>query len=139
MMIDAFTRVNHFNLEEVKAAIFLGGAHGIKVCFNLPWAFTENLLQWDIPGDQAPIGKWTPGSWGGHSMYAYDYDKNWIYGPHSWDLDDYRISWKAFSMYCAEAYLPIDKIVDWKKKPVAKLLDLTNLKASVNQVSSVLI
>lgn len=135
--IDAFTRVNQSNIEEVKKALILSGAHGIKVCFNLPWAWAmryDNV--WDIPEGQMPIGQWQPGSWGGHSMTAIaKYDKDWLYLPSSWNQPMGKISWRAFAIYCDEAYLVIDSVNAWKKKRVQEL-DLNKLVSDVNQVSS---
>jgi hypothetical protein len=43
--------VNQANIEELKKALFLAGAHGMKICFNLPWAWSQTL-EWDIPEGQ---------------------------------------------------------------------------------------
>lgn len=142
--IDAFVRVNNFSNEEIKKAIFLSEAHGIKVCFNLPWAWS-NTLVWDIPAGQQPIGKYQPGSWGGHSMTsAEDYDKDWCYINHTWfDLSAGqarevigKVSWRAMSIYCDESYMVIDSINAWKKRIDTKNLNLNAIKADVNLASS---
>lgn len=134
--IDAFTAINHRNIQEVKKAIFLSQGNGIKVCFNLPWAWADTL-QWDIPAGQQLTGEWVPGSWGGHSMYGYDYDQGGLILSHTWDCADGWISWPAFATYCDEAYLVIDSINSWKKKKaVSKIIQLEKLKSDVNMVSS---
>lgn len=138
--IDAYTRINQANIEEVKQALFLAGAHGIKVCFNLPsaWSSLGTAQGWDLPAGQQLINEWVPGSWGGHSMMAAaDWDENWLWLPSSWNEPDRRISWRAFATYCDEAYLCIDSVDAWRKKPHAKNIDLAGLKNDVNKVSSI--
>lgn len=136
--IDAFTRINQTNIDEVKQALYISQAHGIKFCMNLPLAFAYmDTKNWDLPEGQALTGKWTPGSWGGHSMTAIGYTKGGIIWPTTWDEPDGFISWRAFAAYCDESYLVIDSINAWKKKKaVAKLIDLTAIKNDVNAVSS---
>lgn len=136
--IDAFMRINHGNIDEVKAALYLSKAGGIKVCFNLPmaWAYrTDNV--WDIPEDQEPVGDYLPGSWGGHSMMATSkWDKDWLWLPSSWNMPDGKVSWRAMSIYCDEAYLVVDSVNAWKKRKLGNIIDLNALKADVNMVSS---
>src|SRR4051812_18033087 len=49
LTIDAFTAVNHRDNEEVKAAIALSGKFGIKICLNLPlaWSRIDPPNDWD--------------------------------------------------------------------------------------------
>lgn len=135
--IDAYLRINALNPSEVKAGIALSGAHGIKVCFNLPVAF-QNMDRWDVPEGQALVGPWMPGSWGGHSMFAHDYDEDdetvddtWAHGPR-------RVSWRAVAAYMDEAHMVIDSIDEWRthadKKTKAALGDVAD---AVNAVSSI--
>lgn len=138
LTIDAYTKVNHSIISEVKKAIFLSAAKGVKVCFNMPIAWA-NTLTWDIPEKQLPIGKYLPGSWGGHSMASAEgYDKDWCYLNHTWTgCGVGKISWKAFAIYCDESYMVIDSVNSWKKK-----LSKTDFKASalisdVNNVSDI--
>ena len=139
--IDAYVRINQSNPESIKNAIVLSAAHGIKVCFNLPWAWAiQQSLDWDIPEGQMPIGDYLPGSWGGHSMTAVAYDENWVYIPHTWGIPMGRISWRAFLTYCDEAYMVIDSINSWKKRlqaePANASINLDAISSDVNQVSS---
>jgi hypothetical protein len=136
--IDAYVRVNHFDVEEIKRAVHLSGSQGIKVCFNLPLAWSMSNV-WDIPVGQKLINEYVPGSWGGHSMTAVArWDENWLWMPSSWNMPDTKISWRAFAIYCDEAYIAIDSINSWKKKrAVAKILDLTGIRNDVNAVSSI--
>jgi hypothetical protein len=137
--IDAFTAINHRSIEQMKKAIWLGGGNGVKVCFNLPWAWAgieDEQMIWDVEDGLEMVGDWMPGSWGGHSMYGYDFDPNWLYLTHTWDCPDGKISWRAFAAYCDEAYFVIDSINAWKKRKAAKILHLPKLVSAVNEISS---
>jgi hypothetical protein len=140
LTIDAFTRINPSDQEELRSALWTAGAHGIAICVNLPAAFKSinPPAAWDIPEGTTPIGTWLPGSWGGHSMWARDYDEEGIWLVHTWGMRDQRITWRAAAIYLDEAHLVIDSLDYWrKKKPAAaRYLDLTGLRKAVNQVSS---
>jgi hypothetical protein len=137
LTIDAYTRINQNNSDDIKRAIFLSGAHGIKVCFNLPVAWSRTTT-WDVPDGVIPMGPWQPGSWGGHSMTsASDYDKDWIYLDHTWGVPAGRISWKAFAIYCDEAYSVIDSVASWKKRLDKKQINIPAIIGDVNAVSDV--
>lgn len=138
--ISAYTKVNQKNIEEVKQAIALSGAHGIKVCFNLPiaWQSVQSLI-WDIPKGQKPTGNYAPGSWGGHSMFARDYDETWLYLPSTWAMPDGKISWTAFALYCDEAYSVVDSVDKWRTANLGRSarFDIEKLVAEVNKISSI--
>ncbi len=138
--IDAYTRINASNHEELRTALWTAGAHGVAICVNLPAAFkTINPpAAWDIPEGRTPIGKWLPGSWGGHSMWARDYDEEGIWLCHTWGMRDQRLTWRAAAIYLDEAHLVIDSLDYWrKKKPeAARYLDFKGLRKAVNKVSS---
>jgi hypothetical protein len=136
LTIDAYTAINHRDVNEVKKALFLAGAHGIKVCFNLPNAFSDHTDVWDIPAGQQLTGPYVPGSWGGHSIAAVDYDTFGVRLVHSWGVPDGKISWAAFTAYADEAYMVIDSIDSWKKKKLDKYVDLKAIKAQVNAAST---
>lgn len=136
--IDAYTRINYADLDEVKRALLLSGSHGIKVCFALPLAWATSSLDWDIPEGQQPVGAYRPYSWGGHSMWAISHwDKNWLYLPSSWNEPMGRISWRAFAIYCDEAYSVIDSVNAWKKRVGAKAFNFKALVSDINDVSDV--
>jgi hypothetical protein len=85
-IIDGFARINHLNLNEMKTAVQMSKAHGIAICFNLPWAWSSTY-HWDLPAGTQMVGPWVPGSWGGHSMaWVNDYNEQglWIY--QTWDV-----------------------------------------------------
>jgi hypothetical protein len=133
--IDAYVALNPRNLEELKKAIFVSGAHGIKVCFNLPAAWS-NTLFWDIPEGALPIEQFEPGSWGGHSMFSPAYDEEGLILPHTWNLPDGKITWRGVAQYCDEAYLIIDSVNAWKKRKAASAINFKALVSAVNEVSS---
>lgn len=136
--IDAFTRINQTNIDEVKRSLYVSQTFGIKFCMNLPYAFADMpISMWDIPEGQPLTGIWRPGTWGGHSMTTVGYTKMGIVWPTTWDTPDGFITWRAFAAYCDESYLVIDSINAWKKKrAIANIIDLTAIKNDVNAVSS---
>jgi hypothetical protein len=137
--IDAFLRINPKNIDEVKAAIALSGSKGIAVCFNLPWAFAkiEPPNEWDLPSGQMLIGDWMPGSWGGHSQWAFDYSEQGIWLDHTWNMPPQLITWNAVATYMDEAHVVIDSVDSWRKKTsTAAKINIKNVIAAVNDVSS---
>lgn len=139
--IDAYLRINAKNIEELKAGLALSGAKGIAVCLNLPAAFAsiEPPTMWHVPEGQPLIGEWMPGSWGGHSMWAHDYNANGIVLDHTWDLQPQIVTWEAVAAYLDEAHLVIDSVDAWRKNlkgtSVGKL-NMGNIIDAVNAVSS---
>jgi hypothetical protein len=132
LTIDAYTRINHLDHEALKSAIYITGGHGIKLCFNLPWAWSSTT-NWTVPAGQAMIGEWVPGSWGGHSIYAYAYTKTGIW-IKTWGHDQF-VTWEGVAAYCDEAHWVVDSLDAWRKKPAARLVNLNQLKEAVNAVS----
>lgn len=139
--IDAYLRLNISDQDELRWALSIAGAHGIKACINLPWAFASIAppAPWDIPEGQPLTGDWMPGSWGGHSMFWRDYDAVGPWMVHTWGMPDQQITWKAVAAYADEAHLVIDSYDYWRsKKPAAiKGLDLHAIRAAVNKQSRV--
>jgi hypothetical protein len=132
LTIDAYTRINHLDHEALKSAIYITGGHGIKLCFNLPWAWSSTT-NWTVPAGQTMIGEWVPGSWGGHSIYAYAYTKTGIW-IKTWGYDQF-VTWEGVAAYCDEAHWVVDSLDAWRKKPAARLVNLNQLKEAVNAVS----
>jgi len=112
--IDAYLRINALNHQEVKAGLALSGAHGVAVCFNLP-AAAQDLTRWDIPEGQPLIGPWMPGTWGGHSMFANDYDEPDLIVDDTWGEGPRRVSWRFVAAYMDEAHLVIDSVDAWRR------------------------
>jgi hypothetical protein len=117
LTIDAYLRINAMNHEEVKAGLALSGARGIAVCFNLP-AAASSQRDWDVPEGQALVSKWMPGSWGGHSCWAIDYDGDGMIVDDTWASGPRRASWRFVAAYMDEAHLVIDSVNAWRKKGI---------------------
>jgi hypothetical protein len=144
--IDAFLRINSKSQEEVKAALAFSQAKGIAICFNLPlaWSRVPAGQPWLAPPDGRPIGDWTPGSWGGHSMWCHGYDAQGIIVDQTWVIPPTLVSWDAVALYMDEAHLVIDSVNGWKRmqtqvepetQPVGAL-NMELLVSAVNDVSS---
>src|SRR4029078_13050201 len=116
MTIDAFLRINASNQNELRAGIALSGAHGIGICLDLPLAWQDREI-WDIPDGQQPIGTWLPGSWGGHSMWSFEFNESGILVDMTWKEAPKQITWRAMGIYCDEAHVVIDSVDAWRKKP----------------------
>lgn len=146
LTIDAFTGVNHRNIDEVKAAICLSGKFGMKLCLNLPVAFQriDPPTPWDVPAGQQLIGEWEPNSWGGHSLYVDSYDATGVRLVHTWwegdgAVDEQTLTWRALATYGSEAFWIIDSVDAWRKRTPAKLaagVDLAGIVKAVNKVSA---
>lgn len=140
LTIDAFTRVNHFDLDAIKRAFYITEGKGLKACFNLPAAWSSRLSSkggtWDIPEGQQLTGPWVPGSWGGHSMFAISkYNKDGFWVVMTWNMPDQFVSWKGAAVYLDEVHWVIDSVNQWKKKKAAKFINFNKLISAVNEVS----
>lgn len=140
LTIEAYLRVNAGDQEELRRALYLAGPHGIAICLNLPAGFAniEPPADWDIPDGQPPVGPWEAGSWGGHSMWARDYDEVGIWVKHTWELPDQRLTWRAAALYLDEAHVVVDSLDFWRTAVVGERqdLDLVSIRHAVNAVSS---
>jgi hypothetical protein len=140
LTIDAYLRINHTDQPELRRSLWTAESHGIAVCLALPNAFKSinPPAVWDIPEGTPAIGNYKPGSWGGHSMWARDYDETGLWLVHTWGQKDQLITWRAAAIYLDEAHLVIDSLDYWRKhKPrAARAIDLAGVKKAVNAVSS---
>jgi hypothetical protein len=147
--IDAYLRINALNHQEVRAGLALSGPKGIAICINLPAAFQQQQ-RWHVSEGQPLVGEWQPGTWGGHSMWAIDYDVNDLTVDDTWAQGPRRISWPAVAAYVDEAHLVIDSVNAWRKRLSSQTtgkLDkasntrkaLGNIVDAVNSVSSITI
>jgi hypothetical protein len=139
--IDAYTRINHLDHEAIRRAFFVTGGKCIKVCFNLPWAWSrltsDRGKRWDVPEGTQLTGEWMPGTWGGHSMTAVsNYDADGFWAPHQWNLPDQFVTWRGAAVMMDEVHWVVDSVNSWKKTPAAKLIDFGKLVSAVNEVSS---
>lgn len=143
--IDAFLKINHADVNEVKRAIAFSGAHGIKACFQLPlaWSRVNPPTTWDIPKNQPMVGQWLPNSWGGHSTFSgVDYDTTGPRIAHTWyegGKEVYyglqRVSWRGFLSYVDECYLVIDAIDTWRQQELLTSNQAGAITEAVNSVS----
>ncbi|HXG72287.1 MAG TPA: hypothetical protein VNJ04_16880, partial [Gemmatimonadaceae bacterium] len=94
---------------------------------------------WDVPEGTPMVGEWRPGSWGGHSMWAIgDYDEEGFWAPHTWNMKDQKITWRAAAAYLDEAHVIIDSLNAWRKNKAAnKFINLGDVRDAVNAVSSI--
>jgi hypothetical protein len=140
--IDAYLRVNAADEREVRAALAFAGAKGVAVCFNLPlaWADLKPPRAWDVAEDQPLVGRWMPGSWGGHSMWMpCDYDASGPTGvDHTWLLERQPVSWRAMATYCDEVHVVIDSVNAWRRQSTSPKVRraLADVRDAVNAVSS---
>jgi hypothetical protein len=136
--IDAYLRINAKNLDEMKAALAFSQAKGIAVCFNLPVAWDNDEQVWSVPADGHLVGQWVPGSWGGHSLWARDYDADGPYVDQTWGFGPTKVTWEAIAAYCDEAHLVIDSVDAWRKKSTSPKVKraLSDVRDAVNAVSS---
>jgi hypothetical protein len=134
LLIDAYTRVDAYDHDAVREAMFLSGGKGLAVCLNLPLAFASlngRDEAWDIPTTQPLTGEWMAGSWGGHSMWAIDYNAFGIQLEHTWARPEQWLSWRAAAAYMDECHVVIDSKNAWKR-----ILNMAKLAAAVDKVSS---
>jgi hypothetical protein len=140
LLIDAYVKVDPHDVNAMKWAVAGAAGHGIKVCLALPNAFQQldPPAAWDIPANQLPKGQWEPNSWGGHSMFAVDYDERGITLERTWMGGDLQlITWRAWLIFGDEAHVVIDSVDAWRKKSIVKSggLDLAGIVKAVNKVS----
>jgi hypothetical protein len=139
--IDAYLGIDPNNHDEIRTALALSGAHGIKICLNLPAAFAriDPPATWDVPSGQPLTGEWMPGSWGGHSLFAHGFNSQGIVLDHTWALPNSLLTWEAAAAYLDEAHLIIDSIDTWRKKAATPKIKkaLGQVVDAVNAVSSV--
>lgn len=103
--IKAFALVERGDREIVKQAIHLFG--GVLLGLGLPLA-AESMDTWLAPTNPRHWrGDWAPWSWGGHCVYAMDYDDAGLLCA-TWGAPK-RLSWNFFAAYCDEAWAALDE------------------------------
>lgn len=106
------------NLLHVKQSIAFFGGLDIGILLPVAW---QNMEVWDVvPGDQ-------PGTWGGHAVWAVDYDKVglWVI---TWGYLQ-RITWAGFQWVCDECHTVVS--ADFKPRVG---FDLVGLRAALEDV-----
>jgi hypothetical protein len=137
LILDAYLRVDPKDLQAVRNAMYTAGGHGLAVCLALPMAYQEiePPNDWTTPPEgTAFVNEWEPYSWGGHSMWAVDYDKFGVWLEHTWGIPLQRITWAAFSAYCDECHIVIDSVDKWRRTRTS--IDIPAVVDAVNDVSS---
>jgi len=144
LLIDAYVRVDAWDQVAVRSAMSTAAGKGLAVCLNLPaaWASSPETGVWDLPSGTSATGRYEPGSWGGHSMWTFDYDEVGPWLDHTWDRPSQQITWGAAAVYMDECHLVVDSVDEWRQKKKAEpasdlgYLDLDLLVEAVNDVSS---
>ena len=140
LLIDAYIRVDPWDHRAVRHAMHMAAGKGIAICINLPAAFASIRppKPWDVPADQPPVGVWAPGSWGGHSMWAFEYDERGIWLEHTWDLPAQLLTWRAAGFYMDEAHIVIDRVNEWRQRKEVREsnFNMDDVVSAVNAVSS---
>lgn len=102
--IYAYASLTPADHGEVKAAIYL--LSGLYVGMELPLS-AKGQAVWDV--DNGPNG--TPGGWGGHCVYIFAYDQDYLTCV-TWGKVQ-NMTWAFFDKYCSEAYGIVDNRDNW--------------------------
>jgi len=103
--IAAYALVDHRNLDEVRAAVYLFG--GVLLGVSLPAAVANqtNDEPWKAPINVPRFGPWSPGTWGGHAIVNCGYDPQGI-PAITWGGVK-QMSWHFFTSYVDECYVAL--------------------------------
>ena len=129
--IAAFVKVDHTDLDEVKAACNIFG--GVWVGVWLPLSAqsqTGEGRQWTAPQGK-PTGDWEPGSWGGHAIEVTAYNSR-VAMAYTWGEEQY-MTWGFWKTYVDECYAMISE--DWLrggKSP--RGFDMTRLQGLLSEL-----
>ena len=98
--LEAYADPDPTNIDHVKQSIYLFGGIYIGVALPTGW---QNAALWD-----ANMGE--PGSWGGHAVWAIDYDPQ---GPSvvTWGMIQ-KLTWDGWTQYVDENHALITQ--EWK-------------------------
>lgn len=102
--IDAFVKLDHHDLEQVRTAIHLFG--GVYIGLDLPLT-AQMSGDWRNPADLT--GENVPGSWGGHCVSASRFDRTGVW-LRTWGHRQ-RAEWGWWLRYVDECYAPLG--TDW--------------------------
>jgi hypothetical protein len=104
--IGAFAAVDWRNHDEFEAAHYAFG--GLKVCAALPrTAQPQTGGVWKVEGNPKHDPASRPGSWGGHSMYSFAYNRT---GPVVWTWgNEQQMTWEWADTYVDECYALISE------------------------------
>jgi hypothetical protein len=98
--IDAFTRLDPSQFSDLQDSIWLFGGASLGV--ELPLSAKGQLKLWSSKGTAR--GDHTPGSWGGHAIWAYGYDtREQTISFVSWGRP-MKMTVPFYLLYCSEAF-----------------------------------
>lgn len=100
--IGAFVSLNSRDKTEIKEGIYLFG--GVYVGVALPKAWQSQKV-WTAPPqfrNRINMRPWQPGSWGGHAVWAVDFDAQYVTVITWGQL--VKMEWAAFTTYVDESY-----------------------------------
>lgn len=105
--IFAYTQLDQHNSYHLKKALYLfGGVNlGLALPISAQFQIEEGVLHVLSTGNRTGIAK--PGSWGGHAVFATEYDEQYI-TIVTWGIT-LKMTWNFFYSYCDEAYAIISK------------------------------
>lgn len=123
--IGAFAALEPAEHEPLKQTVHLFGGAYLGVALPLS---AKNQAVWDVP-PQGPIGRGTPGSWGGHCVVVVAYDAA---GPIvvTWGQLQ-RMTWAFYEAYVDEAYAILAQDFLSDKNTAPNGFDITALAADL--------
>jgi len=133
--IEAFVAIDLKKRDLLRTAIHMFG--GVQIGAMLP-TLSDRQIDRDQPWTGRPDRRrpdTAPGSWGGHAMYAVDYDPRWVYLVTWGRLQ--QASWQWIDAYVDEAYACLDEqdwITDTGKCPSG--FDLAGLREDLRLVAA---
>lgn len=127
--IDAYVALEPGNHDHVRAAVYIFG--GCYIGVQLPLT-AQGQRVWSVPpgGTQ---GNGAPGSWGGHAVPVVAYDSLGLTVVTWGQLK--RMTWGFWAAYCDEAYAVLSEDFVNANKVAANGIDLTALRADLQQVT----
>ena len=127
--IGAYATCNPKNQTLVRQAMFMFG--GLQLGLSLPIAAKDQKI-WSIPRFPKLHPQYAPNSWGGHAVYAVDYDENYVTCVTWGELK--KMTWGFFLAYCEEAYASLS--TDWfsGKQKAPNGFDLARLTRDLSSI-----
>jgi hypothetical protein len=102
-----FVSINPSDIEAIKLAIWMFGGADFGV--NLCNAWQGTNIWAPPPGGKSPrVGPYAPGSWGGHSIFGFDYNEEYLF-VRSWAEKVY-VPWASLPIYFSEVHVPLDEL-----------------------------
>lgn len=124
--IEAYVKIDHRNVQQVKTAIYLFG--GVYLGVALPRSAQRQDGHWSVT--QGPGSE--PGSWGGHCINAVGYGSKTVRIVTWGQL--WTVDWDFWTKYTDEAYAVVSQ--DWlnKRGHTFKGFDLAGLQRELQNL-----